>query len=108
MKRFGGIAEYVLCYVDFMAHLNEDNNIRVLFERALGSNQISQERARLIWARFLQFESQVNKYSIYLLCTTVIYFRVYYYYYCSLAFRVSGTSGFSSTSLLYNHLHLAP
>lgn len=60
MKRFGGIAEYVLCYVDFMAHLNEDNNIRVLFERALGSNQITQERARLIWARFLQFESQVT------------------------------------------------
>ncbi|CAH8876113.1 unnamed protein product [Trichobilharzia szidati] len=60
MKRFGGIAEYVLCYVDFMAHLNEDNNIRVLFERALGSSQISQERARLIWARFLQFESQVG------------------------------------------------
>ncbi|CAH8634485.1 unnamed protein product [Schistosoma intercalatum] len=60
MKRFGGIAEYVLCYVDFMAHLNEDNNIRVLFERALGSNQITQERARLIWARFLQFESQVG------------------------------------------------
>ncbi|VDP79559.1 unnamed protein product [Echinostoma caproni] len=60
MKRFGGNADYILCYVDFMAHLNEDNNIRVLFERALGSNQIAPERSRLIWARFLQFESQVG------------------------------------------------
>ncbi|KAF8561962.1 hypothetical protein P879_05812 [Paragonimus westermani] len=60
MKRFGGNADYILCYVDFMTHLNEDNNIRVLFERALGSNQIPTERARLIWARFLQFESQVG------------------------------------------------
>lgn len=60
MKRFGGNPDYILCYVDFMAHLNEDNNIRVLFERALGSNQIAPERSRLIWARFLQFESQVR------------------------------------------------
>ncbi|KAA0192367.1 Cleavage stimulation factor subunit 3 [Fasciolopsis buskii] len=60
MKRFGGNPDYILCYVDFMAHLNEDNNIRVLFERALGSNQIAPERSRLIWARFLQFESQVG------------------------------------------------
>ncbi|CAL8073455.1 unnamed protein product [Calicophoron daubneyi] len=60
MKRFGGNADYILCYVDFMTHLNEDNNIRVLFERALGSNQIAPERSRLIWGRFLQFESQVG------------------------------------------------
>ncbi|KAG5444096.1 Cleavage stimulation factor subunit 3 [Clonorchis sinensis] len=60
MKRFGGNADYILCYVDFMTHLNEDNNIRVLFERALGSNQVASERARVIWARFLQFESQVG------------------------------------------------
>lgn len=60
MKRFGGSADYILCYVDFMTHLNEDNNIRVLFERAVGSNQIPSDRTRLIWARFLQFESQVG------------------------------------------------
>lgn len=60
MKRFACNADFVLCYVDYMAHLNEDNNTRVLFERALGSEQIPLDRARSIWGRFLQFELQVN------------------------------------------------
>lgn len=60
MKRFASNPDFVLCYVDYMAHLNEDNNTRVLFERALGTEQIQSERARVIWARFLQFELQVG------------------------------------------------
>ncbi|CDS37190.1 cleavage stimulation factor subunit 3 [Echinococcus multilocularis] len=60
MKRFAGNSDFVLCYVEYMSHLNEDNNTRVLFERALGSDEIPAERARSIWARFLQFELQVG------------------------------------------------
>ncbi|VUZ54879.1 unnamed protein product, partial [Hymenolepis diminuta] len=60
MKRFSGNADFVLCYVDFMSHLNEDNNTRVLYERALGSDEIPPERTRSIWSRFLQFELQVG------------------------------------------------
>ncbi|VDD75299.1 unnamed protein product [Mesocestoides corti] len=63
MKRFAGNPDFVLCYVDYMSHLNEDNNTRVLFERALGSEQIPTDRARSIWARFLQFELQVGDLS---------------------------------------------
>lgn len=59
MKRFSGNADFVLCYVDFMSHLNEDNNTRVLYERALGSDEVPAERTRSIWSRFLQFELQV-------------------------------------------------
>lgn len=61
MKRFSGNADFVLCYVDFMSHLNEDNNTRVLYERALGSDEIPPERTRSIWSRFLQFELQASK-----------------------------------------------
>ncbi|KAH9280651.1 Cleavage stimulation factor subunit 3 [Echinococcus granulosus] len=60
MKRFAGNSDFVLCYVEYMSHLNEDNNTRVLFERALGTDEIPAERARSIWARFLQFELQVG------------------------------------------------
>ncbi|KAL5108037.1 Cleavage stimulation factor subunit 3 [Taenia crassiceps] len=60
MKRFAGNPDFVLCYVEYMSHLNEDNNTRVLFERALGSDEIPTERARSIWSRFLQFELQVG------------------------------------------------
>ena len=62
MKRFAGYSDFVLCYVEYMSHLNEDNNTRVLFERALGSEEIPADRARSIWARFLQFELQVVSY----------------------------------------------
>lgn len=64
MKKFAGNPDFVLCHVDYMSHLNEDNNTRVLFERALGAEQIQAERARTIWARFLQFELQVSVYKL--------------------------------------------
>ncbi|KAL3882786.1 hypothetical protein ACJMK2_029149 [Sinanodonta woodiana] len=60
LKKFGGDPEYVLAYIDFMSHLNEDNNTRVLFERVLSSGQIPPEKSIEIWSRFLAFESEVG------------------------------------------------
>lgn len=41
LKRFGGSPEYVMCYIDYLSHLNEDNNTRVLFERVLSSGGLT-------------------------------------------------------------------
>lgn len=60
LKKFGDIPEYIRSYVDFMSHLNEDNNTRVLFERVLSSGQIPPEKSIDIWSRFLAFESEVG------------------------------------------------
>ncbi|XP_052243901.1 cleavage stimulation factor subunit 3-like isoform X2 [Dreissena polymorpha] len=60
LKKFGDIPEYIRAYVDFMSHLNEDNNTRVLFERVLSSGQIAPEKSIDIWSRFLAFESEVG------------------------------------------------
>ncbi|XP_031756596.1 cleavage stimulation factor subunit 3 [Xenopus tropicalis] len=35
LKKYGDIPEYVLAYIDYLSHLNEDNNTRVLFERKI-------------------------------------------------------------------------
>ncbi|CAI9734176.1 cleavage stimulation factor subunit 3-like [Octopus vulgaris] len=63
LKKYGEIPDYVLGYVDFMSHLNEDNNTRVLYERVLSSGQIPPERSSEIWSRFLSFESEVGDLS---------------------------------------------
>ncbi|XP_052088640.1 cleavage stimulation factor subunit 3-like [Mytilus californianus] len=60
LKKYGGHPEYALCYMDFMSHLNEDNNTRVLYERVLSSGQILPEKSIEIWSRFLAFESEVG------------------------------------------------
>ncbi|XP_052810218.1 cleavage stimulation factor subunit 3-like isoform X2 [Mya arenaria] len=60
LKKFGDIPDYIRSYVDFMSHLNEDNNTRVLFERVLSSGQIPHEKSIDIWSRFLSFESEVG------------------------------------------------
>ncbi|KAK7478906.1 hypothetical protein BaRGS_00029887 [Batillaria attramentaria] len=60
LKRYADTPEYALCYIDFMSHLNEDNNTRVLFERVLSSGHITPEKSTDIWSRFLAFESQVG------------------------------------------------
>lgn len=65
MNKFGAEAEYVLEYINFLSHLNEENNIlmiivftlkdlRVLFEKAV--NTIPKEKAREIWNLYVQFE----------------------------------------------------
>ncbi|CAG9576921.1 unnamed protein product [Danaus chrysippus] len=60
LKKFSHIPEYVLCYIDYLSHLNEDNNTRVLFERVLSSGCLKPESSVDIWNRFLEFESNIG------------------------------------------------
>ncbi|KPJ17341.1 hypothetical protein RR48_08527 [Papilio machaon] len=60
LKKFSHIPEYVLCYIDYLSHLNEDNNTRVLFERVLSSGSLKPESSVDIWNRFLEFESNIG------------------------------------------------
>ncbi|XP_056664817.1 cleavage stimulation factor subunit 3-like [Monodelphis domestica] len=57
LKKYGNIPEYVLAYIDYLSHLNEDNNTRVLFERVLTSGVLPPDKSGEIWARYLAFES---------------------------------------------------
>lgn len=63
LKRFGGSPEYVMCYIDYLSHLNEDNNTRVLFERVLSSGGLSPHKSVEVWNRFLEFESNIGDLS---------------------------------------------
>eukprot|EP00794_Sanderia_malayensis_P012786 gene12786-14097_t len=56
MKRYGDSIDYVMQYLDYKIHLNDDNNTRVLFERVL--NSLSKEHSRIVLAKYLKFESQ--------------------------------------------------
>ncbi|KAI6184025.1 Suf domain-containing protein [Aphelenchoides bicaudatus] len=60
LKTFGGDPDYTLIYTNFISHLNEDNNTRVVFERILNSDQLSPEKAIDIWDQYLEFEVQVG------------------------------------------------
>lgn len=60
LKRFGGSPEYVMCYIDYLSHLNEDNNTRVLFERVLSSGGLTNELSVQVWNKFLEFESNIG------------------------------------------------
>lgn len=85
LKKFSHSPEYVLCYIDYLSHLNgeltvatlmkkfiifsfynrnfcfsEDNNTRVLFERVLSSGNLEPENSVDIWNRFLEFESNIG------------------------------------------------
>ncbi|XP_038663738.1 cleavage stimulation factor subunit 3 isoform X4 [Scyliorhinus canicula] len=60
LKKYGDIPEYILAYIDYLSHLNEDNNTRVLFERVLTSGSLPPEKSGEIWARFLAFESNIG------------------------------------------------
>ena len=35
LRKFSASPEFILAYLDYLSHLNEDNNTRVLFERVL-------------------------------------------------------------------------
>ncbi|XP_029406026.2 protein suppressor of forked [Bactrocera neohumeralis] len=63
LKRFGGSPEYVMCYIDYLSHLNEDNNTRVLFERVLSSGGLTPALSVDVWNRFLEFESNIGDLS---------------------------------------------
>ena len=56
MARFGGEAEYVAEYLDFLIQLNDDQNTRALFERAVQS--LDPESALCIWTQYLGFEAK--------------------------------------------------
>ena len=60
LKRFPESADYIMAYVDYLSHLNEDNNTRVLFERVLTSGQLKNEDTVGLWNRFLEFECNVG------------------------------------------------
>ena len=61
LKKYGHHVDYILAYIDYMTHLNEDHNARVLFERVLSSdNTIPKSSQPAIWHEFLKFESQVG------------------------------------------------
>jgi cleavage stimulation factor subunit 3 len=60
LKKFGDIPEYITCYIDYLSHLNEDNNTRVLFERVLSSGSLEPEKSVDIWNRFLEFECNIG------------------------------------------------
>ncbi|CAI8584417.1 unnamed protein product [Vicia faba] len=54
LKRFMHEPVYILEYADFLTRLNDDQNIRALFERALSS--LPPEKSVEVWKRFVQFE----------------------------------------------------
>ncbi|CAG9770173.1 unnamed protein product [Ceutorhynchus assimilis] len=60
LKKFADIPEYVTSYIDYLSHLNEDNNTRVLFERVLSSGSLGNEKSVDIWNKFLEFESNIG------------------------------------------------
>jgi len=61
LKKYGQNVDYILAYIDYMTHLNEDHNARVLFERVLSiDNSISKQSQLLIWLEFLKYESQIG------------------------------------------------
>ncbi|KAI9103161.1 hypothetical protein DFS34DRAFT_354924 [Phlyctochytrium arcticum] len=47
-------ADFIIHYLDFLMHLNDDNNTRALFERALSS--LPPERAKPIWQKYFSYE----------------------------------------------------
>jgi len=63
LKRYGNNANYILSYIDFLSHLNEENNARVLFERVLTSGSVAAEDSLEIWNKFLEFESNIGDLS---------------------------------------------
>lgn len=63
LKRFGDEPDYLLSYIDYMSHLNEDNNTRVLFERVLTSGSLPPDKSGKIWDEYLEFECNVGDLS---------------------------------------------
>ncbi|KAM0883964.1 hypothetical protein ACQ4PT_031294 [Festuca glaucescens] len=54
LKKFMQEPGYVLEYADFLCRLNDDRNVRALFERAL--SLLPPEESIEVWKRFAQFE----------------------------------------------------
>lgn len=54
LKRFMHEPCYIIEYADFLCRLNDDRNVRVLFERALSS--LPPDESVEVWKKFTQFE----------------------------------------------------
>ena len=54
LKQYINEPAYVLEYLKFLEHLNDKNNMRVLFEKVLKS--LPPEKAQEIWNKYLEFE----------------------------------------------------
>lgn len=54
LKKFMNEPEYILEYADFLCRLNDDKNVRVLFERAL--SLLPPENSEEVWKNFAKFE----------------------------------------------------
>lgn len=67
LKKFKNCPDYVLSYIHFMNSLNEENNIRTLFELVLTTYSLPSKDTVEIWNSFLEFEagrgdlSSINK-----------------------------------------------
>jgi cleavage stimulation factor subunit 3 len=59
-KKYSHESEFMLAYLKYMSHLNEDNNTRVLFERILSSDEMPTVKSAEIWSEFLRFECAVG------------------------------------------------
>ena len=60
LRKFGSNSDYILAYLDYLSHLNEDNNTRVLFERVLAQGTLESGDSLEIWNKFLEFESNIG------------------------------------------------
>jgi cleavage stimulation factor subunit 3 len=58
MKKFGNDIGFLLAYIDYLSHLNEDNNTRVLFEKAVAA--VPLDESSKLWEKFTSFESTVG------------------------------------------------
>lgn len=59
-KKYSSEPDFIIAYLKYMAHLNEDNNTRVLFERVLSSDELPLQNLNEIWSEFLKFECGVG------------------------------------------------
>jgi len=62
-KRYKDKVGYVTHYLDFLIHLNDDNNTRVLFERVLSADTLPANDAKKVWTQFMEFEATVGDLS---------------------------------------------
>merc|ERR1712226_1193174 len=55
LRKHQNETSYITAYLDFLSHLNDINNTRVLFEKALASN--SPDQCLEVWENYITFES---------------------------------------------------
>merc|ERR1719436_839952 len=60
LRKFNNSPEFILAYLDYLSHLNEDNNTRVLFERVLTSGTLEPRDSLEVWNKFLEFETNIG------------------------------------------------